>query len=141
MQRLSQQKEGRNPQFSRTQRHTSPHARQAFNTPIGDRDLSAWQIETGVTWVQSRSPIFARKLSQRTDARLVMRGVAGGFLRTFEFRHSLAWAQELITRYTRNEQATGTGDFSPGRPINDFEAARGVNTAEGAVARRRKAKR
>lgn len=74
---------------------------------IGNRELSAWQVVPGVTWVQTRSPQFARKLSQRSDSRLVMRGVVGGYLRTFEFLHGLAWARRLIARYTTaNETAT-----------------------------------
>jgi hypothetical protein len=59
-----------------------------------------------VVWVQTRSPQFARKLSQRSDSRLVARGVAGGYLRTFEFPHGLAWAGRLIARYVKNGKAT-----------------------------------
>ena len=73
---------------------------------IGNRELAAWQVASGETWVQTRSPQFARKLSQRSDSRLVARGVQGGYLRTFEFQHGLAWARRLIARYTRNETPT-----------------------------------
>jgi hypothetical protein len=73
---------------------------------IGDHWLSAWLVAPGVTWVQTRSPQFARKLSQRGDSRLIVRGVAGGYLRTFEFHHGLAWARRLIARYTQNETPT-----------------------------------
>jgi hypothetical protein len=66
---------------------------------IGDRWLSAWQVASGMVWVQTRSPQFARKLSQRSDSRLVVRGVAGGYLRTFEFQRGLAWARRLVARY------------------------------------------
>ena len=86
---------------------------------IGCRELSAWQVAPGVTWVQTRSPQFARKLSQRGDSRLVVQGVAGGYLRTFEFQHGLAWARRLIARYqTKNETATNarkTRPISPSR--------------------------
>jgi hypothetical protein len=68
---------------------------------IGDGDLSAWLVAPGVTWVQTRSPQFARKLSQRSDSRLVTWGVAGGYLRTFEFPHGLAWARRLNARYKK----------------------------------------
>ena len=71
---------------------------------IGTRELSAWPVAPGVTWVQTRSPQFARKLSQRSDSRLVVRGVAGGYLRTFEFQHGLAWARRLIARYTTTDE-------------------------------------
>lgn len=83
---------------------------------IGTRELAAWQVAPRLTWVQTRSPQFARKLSQRQDSRLVMRGVAGGYLRTFEFRRSLAWAQRLLARYTRNETATNAAKPAPASP-------------------------
>ena len=88
----------------------------ALNVAIGDRWLSAWQVAPGVVWVQTRSPQFARKLSQRSDSRLVARGVVGGYLRTFEFPHGLAWAARLIGRYTRNETPTNARINSPASP-------------------------
>jgi len=81
---------------------------------IGNRELSAWQVAPGVTWVQTRSPQFARKLSQRGDSRQVACGVAGGYLRTFEFHQGLAWARRLIARYTQNETPTNARKIVPG---------------------------
>jgi hypothetical protein len=83
---------------------------------IGCHELSAWQVAPGVTWVQTRSPQFARKLSQRGDSRLIVRGVAGGYLRTFEFQHGLAWARRLITRYTAAETPTNVRKIAPACP-------------------------
>ena len=80
---------------------------------IGNRWLSAWQVASGVVWIQTRSPQFARKLSQRSDSRLVGRGVAGGYLRTYEFPHGLAWAGRLIARYTKNGTATNARKSAP----------------------------
>ena len=80
---------------------------------IGDRELSAWLVAPGVTWIQTRSPQFARKLSQRSDSRLVAHGVAGGYLRTFEFQRGLAWARRLIARYTKNGTATNAQKNTP----------------------------
>lgn len=74
-----------------------------LNSVIGDRALCAWQPVPGITWVQTRSPEYARRLVKRRDARRVVVGVAGGYLRTFEFRHSLAWARKLIERYVISE--------------------------------------
>jgi hypothetical protein len=91
-------------------------ARTPLNTVVGTDMLCAWQPAPGITWVQTRSPQFARKLSQRNDARLVVRGVAGGYLRTFEFAHPLAWAQRLIARYTRNEKTTNARGSVPVSP-------------------------
>jgi hypothetical protein len=45
-------------------------------------------------------------LKTRSDSRLVMTGVQGGYLRTFEFKHPLSWAKRLINRYTTSETLT-----------------------------------
>jgi hypothetical protein len=85
-----------------------------LNEVVGSNELCAWQPVSGVTWVQTRSPQFTRKLSQRRDSRLVARGVAGGYLRTFEFQHRLAWAVRLVARYlTKNETATNARIIAP----------------------------
>ena len=85
-----------------------------LNEVVGSDVLCAWQPVRGVTWVQTHSPQFARKLSQRRDSRLVARGVAGGYLRTFEFLHALAWADRLVARYqTKNEKATNARVNAP----------------------------
>jgi len=69
-----------------------------YHNPIGNSSLSAWLVAPGVCWVQSRSPELSKQLARRSDARTVMRGVAGGHLKTFEFHHPLAWAEKLVTR-------------------------------------------
>jgi hypothetical protein len=68
-------------------------------TTIGTPMLCAWPVAPGFVWVETRSPVFARKLSRRSDARLVVQGVTGGFLRTFEFPHGLSWTRRLIARH------------------------------------------
>lgn len=81
---------------------------------IGNRELAAWQVAPGVVWIQCRSPHFARKLSQRNDARLVARGVAGGYLRIYELSRSLAFIQRLIARYqTKSEKAANVDVLNP----------------------------
>ena len=75
----------------------------SLNTAVGDRDLCAWQPARGIVWVQTRDPKHARGLAKRKDGRLVVRGVAGGFLRIFEFRQSLAWALRMVKRFTADE--------------------------------------
>ena len=94
-----------------------------FNTVIGTRELSAWQITYGIVWVQSRDAFHTRRLSQRSDSRLVVRGVAGGYLKTFEFPHSLAWARRLIARYTRNEKPTNQGNAAQLRAATASETS------------------
>lgn len=76
------------------------------NGSIGTRELSAWLVAPGVCWIQAREPKHARRLAQRRDARLVARGVAGGFLRTFEIQKGLTWAAKLIARYVADEAPT-----------------------------------
>jgi hypothetical protein len=80
-----------------------------LNTAIGNEELCAWQPARGVVWVQAREPRDARRLGQRSDGRLVARGVAGGYLKTFEFRRSLPWVARLMKRYMANGMATNDG--------------------------------
>jgi len=77
-----------------------------LNTAVGDRELCAWQPVRGVVWVQTRNPKHARRMGQRGDSRLVARGVAGGYLKTFEFQRSLTWAMRLMKRYMSDVAAT-----------------------------------
>jgi hypothetical protein len=84
-------------------------AESPLNTVGGDHNLCAWQPVRGVTWVQTRNPLHARRLARRSDGRRVVVGVAGGYLRTYEFVHPLSWAIRLIQRYTSNRKATGAG--------------------------------
>jgi hypothetical protein len=74
-----------------------------LNTTVGNRDLCAWQPVKGVVWIQTREPNHTERLVKRSDSRLVAYGVAGGYLRTFEFRRSMSWAIQLIKRYTSGE--------------------------------------
>ena len=77
-----------------------------LNTAVGDRDLCAWQPVLGVVWIQTRNPAFARRLERRGDGRLVAYGVAGGFLRTYEFARPITWAMQLMRLYTGYEMVT-----------------------------------
>ena len=76
------------------------------HSTVGQNQLCAWTVGPGVTWIQTRLPQVARKLAQRTDGRVVAYGVAGGYLKIFEFQQGLAWARQLIARYQRDEMAT-----------------------------------
>jgi len=83
--------------------------RTTLTATIGGHVLCAWQPVRGVVWVQTRDPWHARRLGQREDGRLVVRGVGGGYLKTFEFRRSLAWAARLMKRYLADETTTNEG--------------------------------
>jgi hypothetical protein len=104
--------------------------RAALGDVIGTPELSAWQTAPGFTWIQTRSPEFARKLSRRSDAQLVARGVAGGYLRTFCFRHSLTWARKLIARYTASETVTNAPKTAPALGVANDSPANGTNAPE-----------
>ena len=80
-----------------------------LNAAIGGHELCAWQPVRGVVWVQTRNPKHARRMAKRADGRLVVRGVAGGYLKTFEFRRSLAWAGRLMKRYLSGETTANEG--------------------------------
>jgi hypothetical protein len=91
-----------------------------LNTVIGTTELSAWQPVPGITWVQCRMAEHANRLAKRSDSRLVVCGMAGGYLKTYEFRHSLAWAERLIRRYTRQNHAANERLRPPQRPGTRF---------------------
>jgi hypothetical protein len=78
-------------------------AKAPLNMAVGDRDLCAWQPVRGIVWVQTRNPQHARRMAKRSDSRLVAYGVAGGYLKTFEFRQSMGWAVRLMKRYLAAE--------------------------------------
>ena len=79
--------------------------RTGLNEAIGGHELCAWQPARGVVWVQTRSPVHGRRLAKRDDGRLVVRGVAGGYLKTYEFQGSLTWAARLMKRYLTDKAA------------------------------------
>jgi hypothetical protein len=84
----------------------------AVDRVVGDRALCAWQPVSGLTWVQTRNPSHARRMAKRRDGRLVVRGMAGGYLKTFEFWRSLTWALRLMRRYVAAEM---TANEAPNR--------------------------
>jgi len=93
---------------------------------IGDSRLSAWAVAPGVCWVQTRSPVYAKKLAKRRDSRLVVRGVTGGFLRTFEFQHSMAWAKRLLAHYVQAGEPPNEPFLSPASPLRSRNRHPGV---------------
>jgi len=89
-----------------------PPAQLADDNPL----ICAWLVAPGNCWVQTRSPLFARKLSRRGDSCLVAYSVAGGYLRTFAFQHRLSWVRRLIAHYTRIGMATNARFSRPNPP-------------------------
>ena len=70
------------------------------NKTFGNAELCTWRYAPGVCRFQTTRPDFARKLSQRSSARLVACTVSGGYLRVFEETIEPWRAQRLVTRYT-----------------------------------------
>ena len=70
-----------------------------------DRQTSAWQVERGVYWVQTRLPAIAEKLKKIKGARLVAYSVAGGYLRTYEIARPLSW---ITRRYISPRSVEGS---------------------------------
>jgi hypothetical protein len=101
--------------------------RAALGDVIGTRDLCAWQTAPGFTWIQTRSPEYARKLSRRSDGVRVAVGVAGGFLRTYCFKHSLRWAAGLISRYLRSGGCTHDVKTAPASPPRNDSPGNGTD--------------
>ena len=85
---------------------------------IGNSAISAWLVTSGVCWIQTSSARHARRLSQRSDTRMVGNGVVGGFLRIFEAQHSLSWAKRFIARHETNEVPTGAAFLNPESPTS-----------------------
>lgn len=98
-----------------------------LNTVVGTAELSAWQPFPGITWVQCRTAEHANRLAKRRDARLVVRGMAGGYLKTYEFRHPLAWAERLIRRYTRQKHAANARLSARAKPRKAFCSAGSIS--------------
>lgn len=67
--------------------------------PMSADSFCGWPVAAGVWWIQTREPRLARKLSRRSDTRLVSVGVAGGFLRIFEMQRSPSFVRRLTARY------------------------------------------
>ena len=110
-------------------------AKTGLNEAIGDHELCAWQPARGVVWVQTRNPLHGRRLAKRDDGRLVVRGVAGGYLKTFEFQGSLTWAAGLMKRYLTDE-TTPNGRLGRAicpRTSRAIRAGRGQRTEAEAV--------
>ena len=93
-----------------------------LNQVIGDRELCAWQPVRGIVWVQTRDPKHAQRLARRSDSKRVVAGVAGGYLKTFEFARSMAWAMRLLARYTRGETVTNEALGGAICPVTNLSA-------------------
>src|SRR5262249_31092972 len=65
---------------------------------FGTAELCTWPVAPGVCRFQTRSPEFARKLSQRSGAKLVGWSVMGDYLRIFQEPIEPWRARQFVTR-------------------------------------------
>src|SRR6266853_252338 len=85
---------------------------------FGPPQLCTWRYAHGTCRFQTTDPEFARKLSQRSGARLVALSVNKGYLRIFEEQIEPWRARCLVTRYL----APTNGAFSDRiSPLNRFK--------------------
>ena len=110
------------------------HSSDTFGTP----ELCTWTVEPSTCRFQTRRPDFARKLSQRSGARLVAWSVHGGYLRIFEERIEPWRARELVKRFLTptngafldlkrpqsRRQSRGVSPTAGGHLVNDFSDLR-----------------
>jgi len=97
------------------------------NKTFGNAELCTWRYAPGVCRFQTTRPDLARKLSQRTRARLVMWSVQGRYLRVFEETIEPWRAQRLVTRYTTPTNEAFSSRFEPPARRNPAET---ITTAE-----------
>jgi len=80
---------------------------------FGTTELCAWRYFPGVCRFQTRSPEFARKLGQRSNAQLVAWSVTGDYLRIFQERIEPWRARQLVTRYLTPTNGAFSERISP----------------------------
>jgi hypothetical protein len=91
-------------------------ARQCSKGNDAQPSLVFWRYAPGVCRFQTTRPDFARKLSQRSGARLVAWSVAGGYLRVFQERIEPWRARDLVKRFlTATNGAFSSRISSPAR--------------------------
>ena len=66
---------------------------------FGTTEICTWTVGPGICRFQTRSPEFARKLTDRSGAKLVGWSVLGGYLRIYQEEIEPWRARRLVTRY------------------------------------------
>jgi len=85
------------------------------NATYGPPELCTWPVAPGTCRFQTTRPGFARKLSQRSGARLVAWSEQGGYLRVFEEAIEPWRARDLVRRFLT---ATNGAFLKPKRPLS-----------------------
>ena len=106
---------------------------------FGTEELCTWHDwrEPGICMIQTRSPKFARKLSQRSDTSPAgPEWVSGDYLRIFSIRMEAWQARRLVTQYLTNAIEVPflrptNGGFRPlESPPRGLKAGNRVKTAD-----------
>ena len=93
---------------------------------FGTSQLCVWRDAPGICRFQTRTAAFARKLTQRSKARLVAWSVSGGYLRLFQEPIKPWRARNLVERYLA---PTNGAFFSLAWPQDTPEGRGRVKTA------------
>jgi hypothetical protein len=100
---------------------------------LGNVLLCAWPVAHGLYWVQTRSPELAKRLAKRGDSKPVVKGVLGGYLRTFELPIERRSLVRLLDRYTSELRATGSRFWGHFLPQERFCLKAGMPTRGNAI--------
>jgi hypothetical protein len=95
---------------------------------FGPPELCTWHYWPGICRFQTSSPQFARKLAQRSRARLVAWSVNKGYLRIFEEPIQPWRARRLVTRYLK--AANGAFSKEMAQPPAPRTVAKAVDAVE-----------
>jgi len=88
---------------------------------FGTSQLCTWSVAPGSSRFQTCNPTIAKKLSQRTGARLVAWSVQGDYLRIFGESIEPWRARDLVTRYldeTHHKRVTNEAFSGLERPLS-----------------------
>ena len=86
--------------------------------------LRTWCVAPGVCRFQTSRPDLARKLSQRSGARLVAWSVSGGYLRIFQENIEPWRARDLVKRYLKAANGVFSSQISPQETQNRVRGVR-----------------
>ena len=78
-----------------------PNVRDARNTTIGNRELSAWATSENTCRIQSRHPAISaelKRMANRLDMERVGYSVVGGHLQIFSIPRTLSWVNREIVQ-------------------------------------------
>ena len=98
---------------------------------FGPPELCSWRHAPGVCRFQTTSPRFARKLSQRSRARLVAWSVSKGYLRIFQEEIQPWRARRLVIRYLKAANGGFSESVGQSQPLKTAERVTGAARPKG----------